>query len=96
MVWIVEVACVAHIPAFHRHGHLTPQAGHLALQVGDQVAEVVAHPRVTVPGCGLGEVDRCLAVVVVQQDVTTEAEQGSDTLRGRTLNCWKREGVRQI
>ena len=93
MVGVVEVCCMTDIPPSHRHRHFAPQPRYFALQVCNQVTEVVAHPRVAVPGGRLGEIDGSLSVVVVQQDISTKAEQSPHTLRGWAFDCWKRRDV---
>ena len=87
MVGIVEVSCMTDIPPSHRHCHFTPQARYFALQVCNQVTEVVAHAWVAVPGSRLGEINGGLSIVVVQQDVPAKAEQGLHALRGWTFDC---------
>ena len=71
VVGVVEVSCMTHIPTSYRHRHFTPKTRYFALKVGDQVTEVVAHARVAVPCGRLGEINGCLPIVVVEQDVTT-------------------------
>ena len=84
----MEVSCMTHIPTSYRHRHFTPKTRYFALKVGDQVTEVVAHARVAVPCGRLGEINGCLPIVVVEQDVATKAEQGPDTLGGGAFDCW--------
>merc|ERR1719180_704799 len=88
MVGVVEVSCMTDIPPSHRHRHFTPQARYFALQVCNQVTEVVAHTWVAVPGSRLGEINGGLSVVVVEEDVSAKAEQGPHALRGWTFDCF--------
>ena len=93
MVGIMEVCCMADIPPSHRHCHFAPQPRYFALQVRNQVTEVVTHAWVAVPGSQLSEIDRSLSIVIMQQDIPPKAEQSSHALRGRTFDRWKRRHV---